>query len=117
MPKTGAHLKIQPFGSNVLGVRLEGNPRKPEPDEFRVAFPGGDVSIARCTDGTYWVHVRVDHEQAGMFVPGEDTPARITEARLDIYGKNTSEVDTGDFSDDNLYHVAFRVAQTGQVKP
>lgn len=110
MAATGSHLKVKAFGSNVLGVTLEGNKNRPEPDEFRVAFPGGDVSVVRCSDGTYWAHVRVDHEGAGLFNPGEDKAHRITEARLDIVGKSTSEAQLGDFGNEGLYHVAFRVA-------
>jgi len=111
--KTGAHLKIKNFGSHVLGVALEGDPRKPEPDEFRVSFPGGDVSVVRCEDGSYWAHVRVDHEQASMFKPDTDTPHRIKDARLDIAGRHTSEVDTGEFGADGLYHLAVRIAPKG----
>lgn len=111
MPKTGSHLKIQNFGSNVLGVRLEGNPRNPEPDEFRLAFPGGDVSVVRCTDRTYWAHVRVDHEDAGVFDPSSDKPARIVDARLDVAGKGVFHGDSiGAFNDDGLYHLAVRIA-------
>lgn len=55
--KTGAHLKIESFGSNALGVKLLGNPQKPEPDSFRVEFPGGVVDLERCVDGSYWVHI------------------------------------------------------------
>lgn len=111
--KTGSHLKVKAMGSNVLGVELEGNPKKPEPDEFRVMFPGGDVSVASCTDGSYWAHVRVDHEGHGMFNPGYDKPARISEARLDILGRHTAEVNIGEFADPNLYHLAVRVRRTG----
>jgi hypothetical protein len=52
------HLKIQRFGSQAIGVRLEGNPKKPEPQHFRVYLPFGDVDITRTTDDEYWVHIR-----------------------------------------------------------
>ena len=45
---TGKHLKIKKMGDAVLGVKLEGNPQKPEPIYFRVVLPFGDVDIARC---------------------------------------------------------------------
>ncbi len=109
--KTGSHLKIIQMGDSVQGVRLEGNPKKPEFDEFRVVFPGGDVSVTRCTDNTYWVHVRADHKDHPALCPGEFEPALITEARLDILGKNVSETNIGDFADHSLYHVALRVAR------
>ena len=65
MPKTGSHLKIKAFGSATLGVELEGNPKKPEPDGFHIKFPGGEIYLARCTSGDYWVHVcRNDGDRA-----------------------------------------------------
>jgi hypothetical protein len=109
--KTGAHLKIQSMGDNVLGVRLFGNPQQPEPGEFRVCFPGGDLSVTRCTDGTYWAHVRVEHEGHPAEVPDDIVPSRIVAARLDLLDKHTSEANVGDFNNPNLYHVAFRIAR------
>ncbi len=109
MAKTGSRLKIIQMGDSVQGVRLEGNRAKPEHDEFRVRFPGGDVSVTRCTDGSYWVHVRADHKDHPAQTPGEFIPSHIKEARLDILGRHTSEVDIGEFADPNLYHLAVRV--------
>jgi hypothetical protein len=110
---TGKHLKIVNMGDNVMGVKLEGDKRRPEPIHFRVCFPGGDVDVVRTTDGQYWVHIRVDHEQGGMFIKGEDQEARIVDARLDIFGKHAKDVNVGDFKDPNLYHMAVRVAKDG----
>lgn len=109
--KTGSHFKIRSMGEKVLGVELEGNPSNPEPEHFRVCFPGGDVDIVRTTTNDYWIHVRVNHEDHGAFVKGEDVPARIVDARLDLTNKHTAEVNVGDFNDPNLYHLAVRVAK------
>jgi len=105
---TGKHLRIKRMGDNVLGVELEGNPKKPEPIHFRVEFPFGDVDIVRTTDDDYWVHVRVNHPDDGD--EPYRTMGRVTDARLDIKGKHASECDAGDFADENLYHLAVRVA-------
>lgn len=108
--KTGGHLKIEPMGDAALGVRLEGNRKKPEPIHFRVTFPGGNVDVVRTTDDQYWVHVCVHHRDHGAFDP--DSPeGRIVDARLDILDRNTSEVDVGEFNSPNLYHAAFRIAR------
>ena len=107
--KTGSHLKIKPMGSHVLGVELEGNPNNPEPDEFRVMFPGGDISVVRCTDGSYWAHIRVDHKEHQGFIPDYHRDARISSARLDIVGKFPQETNLGDFKDPDLYHVALKI--------
>jgi hypothetical protein len=106
--KTGAHLKVVNMGSHVLGVRLEGDKRKPEPDEFRVSFPGGDVSVVRCSDGSYWAHIRVDHEGASMFNPAEDKPAQMVDARVDLVGKPTKS-NPDCLGDPALYHLAIRI--------
>lgn len=105
--KTGSHLKIRPMGDSVLGVELEGNPKRPEPIHFRVVFPGGDVDVVRTTDGDYWVHVRTDIPEHRIDFEGPT--ARIVNARLDIHGQSVSEVNIGDFNSPGLYHVAFRI--------
>jgi hypothetical protein len=106
--KTGGHLSIVSMGDSVLGVRLEGNPKKPEPPYFRVTFPGGDVSVERCTNGDNWIHIRVNRKDDG------DDPerqfARIVDARLDCHdGKAAHKRNLGDFKNESLYHVAVRV--------
>lgn len=105
--KTGAHLKIEQMGEVVQGVRLFGNPQKPEPEHFRVCFPGGDVDLVRLDDGSYWIHLRVNRPDDG------DDPdrefAKITDARLDVHGKHVAETKVGDFKHPGLYHVALKV--------
>lgn len=110
MSATGSHLRIQAFGDNVLGVRLEGNPRKPEPGEFRVAFPGGDVAISRCTDGSYWVHVARNRADQTDGLCSYGQVGALTDARIDIDGRHTSELNVGDFANPDTYHVAVRIA-------
>ena len=61
--------KVVAFGDAVHGVRLEGNPKKPEKAYFRVAFPGGDVEVVRTTTNDYWVHVRVNRKTLECLYP------------------------------------------------
>ncbi len=105
---SGKHLRIQRNGTDAMLVRLEGNKAKPEPSTFIVAFPGGEVEIARCSDDTYWIHLNVSNPT--QFSRGGPAAGRITDARLDIRGKHASDCNAGDFSDPNLYHVALKVA-------
>lgn len=110
--KTGGHLKIESMGTAVLGVTLEGDKRKPEPDSFMVRFPGGIVDIERCTDGSYWVHVIVNQKEVTIDREGPDSGAkyaRFAEARMHMLGKATSKADLGDFENSGLYDVALRV--------
>ena len=107
---TGSHLKIKKMGDNVLGVKLEGNPKKPEPIHFRIVFPFGDVDVVRTTDNQYWVHVRCNNPKDGMFVSGDTMPGKFVDGRIDMHGKHASDCDHGDFGHPDMYHMAVRVA-------
>jgi hypothetical protein len=37
-------------------IEFKGNKSNPEPSTAVIRFPGGEVEVARCSDGTYWVH-------------------------------------------------------------
>jgi hypothetical protein len=102
-------LKVIDFGSEVQGVRLFGDRRNPEPQYFRVAFPGGDVDVTRTTDDEYWVHVRVNTPEKCEF--GDEVMGKLVDARLDIAGKHASECNEGDFSHPDLYHLAVRIGR------
>ncbi len=113
--KTGGHLKIEQLGDSVQGVRLLGDPRKPEHESFRLEFPGGVVDLQRCTDGSYWVHVLCNQRELVIDREGPDSGAiysRFSEARLHSTNKHTSEADLGDFENPGLYDVALRVVRT-----
>jgi hypothetical protein len=114
MPKTGSHLRIVQFGEKSMGVELEGNPNKPEPESFRVEFPGGIVDIERCEDGSYWVHTIINNpDHYKQFDPeGDRVPAHVAEARLHIVDKHTSEVDFGDFENPGLYDCAIHIVRS-----
>lgn len=106
--KTGSHLKIKSMGDNAMGVKLEGNPQKPEPIYFRVMFPGGDVDIVRTTDDEYWIHIHVNNNNSTSYDPMEPE-ARIVDARLDIADRGITETNMGDFNNPNLFHLAVRI--------
>lgn len=107
--RTGEHLKIRSLGDNTLGVTLEGNPKKPEPESFRVHFPGGHVDIMRNGANDYWIHIGVN--QAGMIAHrGIVEPiAHVEEARIDVWTKPMNETEQGDLGHPDFYHAAFRV--------
>lgn len=101
-------LKVERFGTEAQGIRLLGDPTvQPEPLHVRVVFPGGDVDVVRCDDGSYWIHVRVDRE--GTDDADEGVEGELVDARLDIAGMSTAEANTGDFDHPGLYHLAVRV--------
>ena len=98
----------------MILVVLSGDKRKPEPDSFRVEFPGGKVDIERCTDGSYWVHVLANEREKTIYREGPDSGTiygRFSEARMHMNGKNTSEANLGDFENPGLYDVALRIVR------
>ncbi len=105
-------LAVERDGEKAQRVVLKGNPKQPEPEHFRVTLPGGDVDIARCDDGSYWVHVRVDRPGA----PDDDherTYGRILGGRIDVHGKHTVDVNPGALADPGLYHLAVHLGREG----
>lgn len=103
-------LTVENFGDKVQGVHLKGDRRNPEPESFRVVFPGGDVDVVRTSDDEYWVHVRVNRPEDCVVEEMDRVPGRLVDGRLDISDRHSSEVDAGDFDNPNLYHLAVRVA-------
>ncbi|SON54272.1 hypothetical protein HDIA_0731 [Hartmannibacter diazotrophicus] len=90
---------------------LLGDPNiKPEKPHTIIGFPGGDVEIARTSDGNYWVHVAVRH-------PVDDPLAdrgKIIGARIDFdgrYGDEANRVLRKEVAAGDVTHIAFLVAQ------
>ncbi len=117
--KAGA-IKLERFGSDVVGIKITGNVKRCEPECVRVDFPGGQVDVTRARDGEdadYWIHVRVYNADDPNRFPGDGLePAKLTDARLDIYGKHASDSDLGDFADPKLYHLAVRVTRVTKLR-
>lgn len=45
-------------------IVFRGDRSNPEPTVGVISFPGGDVEVSRCSDGSYWTHIRVDDPQS-----------------------------------------------------
>lgn len=105
MSETGKHLRIQDLGENVQGVRIFGDPARPEHAEIRVMFPGGSISVYRSDGGgSYWAHVDVQR-------PGgdpEEEIGRIVGVRLDGTDDSTRLADA---QVDSLYRVSVRITR------
>ncbi len=109
-------LTVESMGDKAQGVILRGDKnRQPEPEYFRVVFPGGDVDVVRTTDDEYWVHIRVNRPEDCVVEELNAVPGKLVDARLDIEGKHTSNANVGDFADPGLYHLAVRVARPAKA--
>ena len=104
-------LPIERMGDKVQGVHLFGDPKRPEPDHFRVVFPFGDLDIARCDDGTYWVHLCVHRPEQTHSDPADLTLGRFVDGRVDSHHRHASE--TRDLAEPlnqpGIYHLAVRI--------
>ena len=110
-------LRIERFGDECQGICLRGDPATcPEPTHVRVVFPGGDVDVVRCDDGSYWVHVRVNRPDDAEVVTGDAVAGALVDGRADVRGRSTSDCDPGDLADPDLEHVAIRVAPARGAK-
>jgi len=102
-------LKVTSMGENVQGVRLQGNPKNPEPETFRIALPWGDVDVTRTSQNDYWVHFRVNKDDAGLFAPGIDEEGDVKAVRWETTsaaGKFDGPVPK------DLYHLAVLLGPT-----
>lgn len=104
-------LKLRGFGTDAEGIRLQGDPRSPEPTYTILKFPGGELSVTRLTEGAgpyeCWVHLTLDRPE-----PADPGPRGVlVDARVDVHGRHVNEVPAGILEDPDLYHVAFRVRQ------
>jgi hypothetical protein len=86
-----------------IGGRTEllGDPNiKPEKPYTIIAFPGGDVEIARTTDNQYWIHLAVRDG-------GE-----VVDARIDLAGRYADESNAAlrkEIEAGDVTHIAFLV--------
>lgn len=102
-----------PLGAEYAVCEIHGDPkRQPEPESLRIVFPGGEVNLTRCSDGSYWAHITRHESELGDDI----RPAgRLVDARIDVRGKHASECDAGDFANPETYHVAVRIERADRV--
>lgn len=79
-----------------------------EPPEVRLHFPGGSVSVTRCSDGMYWIHANLldvkNPDDGNMVQMG-----RVIDARIDCDGMQTNEGNIGDLKNPKLQHFAIKI--------
>ena len=115
--------RLQFRGDKSQVATLFGDPNKQvEPEEVRIEFPGGAVSVTRVEgeDGNieYWAHTSVFHEDhpvkhrtENMDGNGDPKPTgKIIDARIDRYDKGAREtIELAGALDEHVDHVAVRI--------
>lgn len=71
------------------------------------------MDIVRCSDDSYWIHVRVNKEGDGTSLPEETQLGTLVAARVDVLGMHASETINRavPFQDERTYHVAVKLAK------
>lgn len=49
--------------SDSVAIHVKGDIKNPEPSSAMIIFPGGNVEVSRCSDGSYWVHIKRNVEK------------------------------------------------------
>jgi hypothetical protein len=91
----------------ALHYYMQGDKNKQlEPPEVILHFPCGQVSVTRCKDQSYWVHVHLEDldDDDNIRVIG-----KVTHARIDLTNKGVNETDVGELGDPNLKHFAVKM--------
>lgn len=90
-------------------LELKGDRNNPESIYASIRFPGGEVYVARTSDGSYWAHITVNHRECGNFNL-EAKEGQISGSRVDRVDMATSQVNVGDMNDPNTYHIACKIS-------
>ena len=95
-------------GNNTMQhIYIKGDPEEPEPGEFYIHFPGGQIGVSRCSDGTYWAHLNLEDEKEDG--SGRKKKSNIIEARIDCKEKGVNEQIVGDMARPDCYHIAIKI--------
>jgi len=82
-----------------------------EPVELHIHYPGGELSVTRCSNNDYWVHVDLtgnERDTANRVRRG-----RLVDARIDCTDVHVTKMDKGDLNNPTLHHFAVKI-RTGE---
>jgi hypothetical protein len=79
-----------------------------EPGEVTLHFPGGFISLARCSDNSYWIHASVvDREDVDS--GNRAQLGTVIDSRIDLSNKSVNEANNGDLCNEQLEHFAVKI--------
>jgi hypothetical protein len=93
-----ARMKHITHSEDACTMTFKGDKRYPEPSMGAITFPGGYVEVSRCSDGSYYAHIRLD-----------ENDTEILQSRID-YKWESSHLGVPDIPDHhNIKHIAINV--------
>lgn len=99
---------LEATGNNTMQhIYIKGNKTTPEPGEFYIHFPGGQIGVSRCSDDAYWAHLNLEDEQQDG--EGRIKKSHIIDARIDCKKLHAGEMDIGDMTRPDCYHIAIKI--------
>lgn len=88
----------QVVSDDALTIIVEGDKRNPEPMHLIIKFPGGNIELARCSDGSYWAHTVAENS------------SNIINSRIDYeHGASVSVASLPDA--DKVHKLSLRIAK------
>ena len=99
---------LQATGNNTAQhIYLCGDKAQPEPQEFYIHFPGGQIGVSRCSNGTYWAHLNLEDEKEDG--SGRIKKSKVIDARIDCKDWHIDKMNIGDIARPDCYHVAIKI--------
>lgn len=91
---------------DAVNIVFEGNKAKPEPGTGIITFPGGNVEISRCSDGSYYAHISIED------------PSTVVASRIDYdYEGQKTEGIIDVPKANHIQHIAMRINQRKDPNP
>jgi hypothetical protein len=87
MARTKVH-----HSDDACHILIKGDKRNPEPSLHVIQFPGGQVEVSRCSDGSYYTHIHVN-ESANIIDSRVDYPFELARQREDNGLKPIPKID------------------------
>ena len=96
---------MNPINLKVFGDKTT----KLEPEEHRITFPGGEISVSRTSDNKYWAHIVVNNNEHSDESIAEtffgSKIKTIQSIRIDSKSSGSKTVEL----DNDVYHFAVKI--------
>ncbi len=89
-------------------IWIQGNKEiQAEPPELHIHYPGGELSVTRCTNGDYWVHVDLTGNEKDS--GNRARIGQVVDACINCADVIVTEMNTGDLNNPTLQHFGINI--------